>query len=120
MSAGNVRNDFLLLPMDSPKMSSHYRPITLMALSVQNLNAQCMMKVGLLPIGNLNKKKSSNMIIMATPQTNSNIKKGNNYTQYQQKQFHLYRPIDDYNIVTNMHQWESWKLCLLLSEGIAQ
>ena len=57
MSAGNVRNDFLLLPMDSPKMSSHYRPITLMALSVQNLIAQCMMKVGLLPIGNLNKKK---------------------------------------------------------------
>ena len=56
MSAGNVRNDFLLFPMDSPKMSSHYRPITLMALSVQNLIAQCMMKVGLLPIGNLNKK----------------------------------------------------------------
>ena len=75
MSAGNVPNDFLLLPVDSPKMSSHYRPITLMALSVQNLIAQCMMKVGLLPISNLNKKKSSNMIIMATAQTNYNIKK---------------------------------------------
>ena len=46
MSAGNIQNDFPLLPMDSPKR--HH--ISLSELSVQNLTAQCMMKLGYYPL----------------------------------------------------------------------
>ena len=59
MSAGNVQNDFLLLPMDSPKMPLHY------IIGIVN---NAWRKFGYYASKIQTKKNLSNIVIMATPQ----------------------------------------------------